>query len=123
MSENKKNNKLDAKSSRLDSLQAVYIMGVGAAKADGKVDEAEIEQLESISSMLGHEEQFTHAFEYFDQFQDNDDAIKLAIGALKKSQPAAKLAAILLMEVILAEGDINKAEDLFYQQVVNEIID
>jgi 4-aminobutyrate aminotransferase-like enzyme len=121
--DNKKNNLLEAKISNLDTLQAVFIMGVGAAKADGKVEDAEIEQLESISAMMGHEKEFVHAFAYFEQFEDSENAIQLAILALKKSAPSAKLAAILLMEAVLAEGGLNKAENDFYNKVVNQILD
>lgn len=117
----KKKNKLEAKISRLDSLQAAYVMGICAAKADGKVEDAEIAELESISALLGQEQSLKDAYSYVELFQENDDAISLAITALEKSQPVAKLAAVLLMENVLAHGDINKEEDEFYQRVMSKI--
>ena len=95
--------------------------GVCAAKADGKVEDAEIAELESISALLGQEQSLKDAYSYVELFQENDDAISLAITALEKSQPVAKLAAVLLMENVLAHGDINKEEDKFYQRVMSKI--
>ena len=54
-------------------------------------------------------------------FQENDDAISLAITALEKSPPVASLAAVLLMESVLSQNGFNKEESDFYEQVLNRV--
>ena len=118
---NKKKNKIETKINRLDSLQAAYVMAICAAKADGKVEEAEIEDIHSICELLGHDEALNDAYSYVELFQENDDAINLAITALEKSPPVASLAAIMLMESVLAQNGLNKEENEFYEKVLQRV--
>ena len=118
---NKKKNKIDAKVSRLDALQAAYVMGVGAARADGIVEQSELNELTDIAGVLGHEEALEDAFSFMELFEDNDSAVNLAITALEKSTPTAKLAALLLMETVLADDGVNKEENKFYEKVLGQI--
>tara|TARA_B100000686_G_C16090620_1_gene618401 strand:- start:134 stop:505 length:372 start_codon:yes stop_codon:yes gene_type:complete len=117
----KKKNKIETKINRLDSLQAAYVMAICAAKADGKVEEAEIEDIHSICELLGHDEALNDAYSYVELFQENDDAINLAITALEKSPPVASLAAIMLMESVLAQNGLNKEENEFYEKVLQRV--
>ena len=121
MSDKKKGNKIDTKISRLDALQAAYVMGVGAARADGVVEQSELNELTDIAGVLGHEEALDDAFSFMELFEDNEDAVNLAITALEKSTPSAKLAALLLMETVLAEDGVNKEENAFYEKVLGKI--
>ncbi len=121
MSDKKKGNKIDTKISRLDALQAAYVMGVGAARADGVVELSELNELTDIAGVLGHEEALDDAFSFMELFEDNEDAVNLAITALEKSTPSAKLAALLLMETVLAEDGVNKEENAFYEKVLGKI--
>ena len=121
MSDKKKGNKIDTKISRLDALQAAYVMGVGAARADGIVEQSELNELTDIAGVLGHEEALDDAFSFMELFEDNEDAVNLAITALEKSTPSAKLAALLLMETVLAEDGVNKEENAFYEKVLGKI--
>ena len=116
-----KKNKIDASIKRLDSLQAAYVMAMCAAKADGKIEDAEIEDITSISNLLGHSDALNDAISYVELFQENDDAISLAITALEKSPPVASLAAVLLMESVLSQNGFNKEESDFYEQVLNRV--
>ena len=54
-------------------------------------------------------------------FEDNEDAVNLAITALGKATPSAKLAALLLMETVPAEDGVNKEENAFYEKVLGKI--
>lgn len=121
MSDKKKGNKIDTKISRLDALQAAYVMGVGAARADGVVEQSELNELTDIAGVLGHEEALDDAFSFMELFEDNEDAVNLAITALEKATPSAKLAALLLMETVLAEDGVNKEENAFYEKVLGKI--
>jgi|TARA_A100001035_G_scaffold247350_1_gene216817 hypothetical protein len=121
MSDKKKGNKIDTKVSRLDALQAAYVMGVGAARADGVVEQSELNELTDIAGVLGHEEALDDAFSFMELFEDNEDAVNLAVTALEKSTPSAKLAALLLMEIVLAEDGVNKEENAFYEKVLSKI--
>ena len=121
MSDKKKGNKIDTKVSRLDALQAAYVMGVGAARADGVVELSELNELTDIAGVLGHEEALDDAFSFMELFDDNEDAVNLAITALEKATPSAKLAALLLMETVLAEDGVNKEENAFYEKVLGKI--
>ena len=121
MSDKKKGNKIDTKISRLDALQAAYVMGVGAARADGVVEQSELNELTDIAGVLGHEEALDDAFSFMELFEDNEDAVNLAVTALEKSTPSAKLAALLLMEIVLAEDGVNKEENAFYEKVLSKI--
>ena len=89
MSDKKKGNKIDTKVSRLDALQAAYVMGVGAARADGVVEQSELNELTDIAGVLGHEEALDDAFSFMELFEDNEDAVNLAVTALEKSTPSA----------------------------------
>ena len=117
----KKKNKIETTIRRLDSLQAAYVMAICAAKADGKVEDAEIEDIHSISELLGHDEALKDAYSYVELFQENDDAISLAITALEKAPPVASLAAVMLMESVLAQEGFNKEENEFYEKVIGRI--
>ena len=121
MSDKKKGNKIDTKVSRLDALQAAYVMGVGAARADGVVEQSELNELTDIAGVLGHEEALDDAFSFMELFEDNEDAVNLAVTALEKSTPSAKLAALLLMEIVLAEDGVNKEENAFYENLLSKI--
>mgnify|MGYP001391527861 CR=1 FL=1 len=118
----KKGNKLETSSeSYLTELEAVYIMGIGAAKADGKLEDLELTTLKEVSEIFGEEKQLEDAYEYFEAFEESDSAINLAIEALGKNDPSAKVAAVLLMQKVLEIGGMNQAESAFYKRVIDKL--
>jgi hypothetical protein len=117
-----KGNKIETSSeSYLTELEAVYIMGIGAAKADGKLEDSELATLKEVSEIFGEEKQLENAYEYFEAFEESDSAINLAIEVLGKNDPSAKVAAVLLMQKVLEVGGMNQEESAFYKRVTDKL--
>lgn len=114
--------KLTTKNKTMSDLEAIYIMALGAAKADNVLKDSEIDQIKSISNLFGHAEYFEHAMDYFDAFEDNDSAINGAVQVIKNSTKSSKLAAVIFMKYILQVDGMNEDESKFFLKVSEDLV-
>ena len=112
---------IESEQSRMSAVEAAYIAALGAAKADGIVEESEKLGLEGIASMLGQESALAHAIDYFEALNDNDNAMNGALKVVAEGSQEGKLAAIVFMKYILQKDGMSNAENEFFQKAIGAI--
>jgi len=119
MSKEKK--KIDIVENKMTQIEAIYIAALGAAKADGVVDEDEIKSLEEIASFYGHQEHLKHAHNYYMALHDNQSAIDGALKIISQSDDIFKFAAGLFMRYILEKNNITEVESKFFNDALTKL--
>jgi len=113
--------KLETTERHLTPNVAIYVMAIGAARADNVEEESEINAIKEVASVFGHETHYEDASAYFSEFHSNENAIGGAIKVLKDGNPSAKLAAVVFMKYVLGVDGISQEESAFYNKVVDQI--
>ena len=113
--------KLETTARHLTPNVAIYVMAIGAARADNVEEESEINAIKEIASVFGHETHYEDASAYFSEFHSNEKAIGGAINVLKEGNPSAKLAAVVFMKYVLGVDGISQEESAFDNKVVDQI--
>ena len=112
---------VDVDKKEMTAVEAIYIAALGAAKADGVVDDEENSALEGFASIFSQQEYLRYAEAYFGALKDNEGAINGALKVIAKSDQAHQMAAILYMKYILEKDGVNEAENTFYTNAVKKI--
>ena len=102
---------------------AIYVMAVAAVRADGVIDDDELNVILTIAKNLGHTQQVEDAIAYHTELGENDKAMVGAMKVIKKSSEAAKVGALALMMYVLDQDDLYESEVEFYDKVVAELKD
>jgi CTP synthase (UTP-ammonia lyase) len=120
MSEKNKN-KLDFSQRELTAEGAIYVLAVAAVRADGVIEDEELNAILSIAETLGHNQQVDDAIAYHNELGENDKAMLGAMRVIKGSSESAKVAALALMSYVLEQDDLYESEVEFYDKVVAEL--
>jgi len=113
---------LESAELRMTPIEAVYILALGAARADGIVDEAETLGLKSIAAIQGHEKYLEYALSYYEALKDNDAAIDGALAVISDSSESYNMAAIVFMKYILEKSGDSEEESVFFAKVLNKLV-
>ena len=105
----------------LSDVESIFIAALAAARADGTVDSDEKDVMNNIASLFGHEKTLSHAYSYFESFQDNEAAMDGVLRCLSDSSNSAKLAAFLFMQKILDLNGMDEKENRFFTLVLSKM--
>lgn len=109
---------VETSQNRMTPIEAVYILALGAARADGVVDDAEILGLKSISDIQGHSQYLDYALSYYEALKDNENAINGALSVIAESGESYKMAAIVFMKYILEKSGESEEESKFFSNAL-----
>lgn len=118
MTDNKERTPVESAQNRMTPIEAVYITALGAARADGVVDEAETLGLQAIASIQGHEQYLEYALSYYEALKGNDNAINGALNVISESGDACKLASVVFMKYILEKSGESEEESEFFSKAL-----
>jgi hypothetical protein len=118
MTDNNERKPIETSQNRMTPIEAVYILALGAARADGVVDEAETLGLQSIASIQGHEQYLEYALSYYEALKDNDNAINGALNVISESGESYKMASVVFMKYILEKSGESEEESEFFSKAL-----
>lgn len=121
MTDSKERKQIETAQIRMTPIEAVYILALGAARADGVVDKAETLGLQSIAGILGQHQHLEHALSYYDALKDSDGAIDGALSVISESDESYKMSAIVFMKYILEKSGESEEESVFFSRVLSAL--
>ena len=121
MNDKKNRKSVDASQVMMSPVQAIYIAALGAARADGHVDEAETLGLKAIASLQGQEQELDYALSYYESLKDSENAINGALSVVKEAGESTKLAAIVFMKYILEKSGESEEESNFFENAIKQL--
>lgn len=110
-----------ADESYMTETEAAFIAALGAARADGIVEQSEHRSLTEIAEITGQGAELAHAEQYFEALKDNDNAMDGALSVLSKGSDVGKLAAATFMKLVLDKDGSNEAENVFFTKAVEHL--
>jgi hypothetical protein len=121
MTNNKERKSIKSAQIRMTPIEAVYILALGAARADGVVDEAETLGLQSIAAIQGHEKYLEYALSYYEALKDSDNAINGALAVITEAGESYKMAAVVFMKYILEKSGESEDESAFFSKALTKL--
>lgn len=118
MTDKKERKPIESAQNRMTPIEAVYISALGAARADGVVDEAETLGLQSIATIQGHDQYLEYALSYYEALKDNDNAINGALNVISESGEAYKMASVVFMKYILEKSGESEEDSEFFSKAL-----